>query len=230
MEKLRNARLCPHCSKLCCNECISRWLTEQRSQCPHCRASLQLSELVNCRWAEEITQRLDTLQQCSSMLSSIRNGRSGQFSAAATSSASGGASLEATAEMQLILQAAADSSSKDIRCETHKLEKLSVYCLTCNRCICHQCALFGGTHTSHQFKPLDEVYEFHRERIQEQIALLRKRDVELVAQVQETERNMEAVKGAKDEKVREIRNAVELMVARLENQLKNKIIMLMNQR
>uniref|UniRef100_A0A3Q0SCV7 RING-type domain-containing protein n=1 Tax=Amphilophus citrinellus TaxID=61819 RepID=A0A3Q0SCV7_AMPCI len=37
MEKLRDARLCPHCSKLCCFSCIRRWLTEQRAQCPHCR-------------------------------------------------------------------------------------------------------------------------------------------------------------------------------------------------
>lgn len=65
MEKLRDARLCPHCSKLCCFSCIrvslrhkkmraitvlilcilngvclclwQRWLTEQRAQCPHCR-------------------------------------------------------------------------------------------------------------------------------------------------------------------------------------------------
>ncbi|XP_029141618.1 E3 ubiquitin-protein ligase TRIM37-like [Protobothrops mucrosquamatus] len=64
MEKLRDARLCPHCSKLCCFSCIRRWLTEQRAQCPHCRAPLQLRELVNCRWAEEVTQQLDTLQLC----------------------------------------------------------------------------------------------------------------------------------------------------------------------
>lgn len=30
-----------------------------------CRAPLQLRELVNCRWAEEVTQQLDTLQLCS---------------------------------------------------------------------------------------------------------------------------------------------------------------------
>uniref|UniRef100_A0A8C5ANN3 Tripartite motif containing 37 n=1 Tax=Gadus morhua TaxID=8049 RepID=A0A8C5ANN3_GADMO len=40
MEKLRDARLCPHCSKLCCFSCIRRWLTEQRAQCPHCRSSV----------------------------------------------------------------------------------------------------------------------------------------------------------------------------------------------
>lgn len=54
--------------------------------------------------------------------------------------------------------------------------------------------------------------------------------MELTGLVQEVERNIESIKGAKDERVREIRNAVELMVARLENQLKNKILTLMSQR
>ena len=41
------------------------------------------------------------------------------------------------------------------------------------------------------------------------------------------ERNIESVKNAKDERVREIRNAVELMIARLESQLKSKLLTLM---
>ena len=41
---------------------LRRWLTEQRSQCPHCRASLHIHELVNCRWVEEVTQQLDNLK------------------------------------------------------------------------------------------------------------------------------------------------------------------------
>src|SRR6218665_390669 len=40
------------------------------------------------------------------------------------------------------------------------------------------------------------------------------------------ERNVESVKNAKDERVREIRNAVELMIARLESQLKAKLMTL----
>lgn len=62
MEKLRDAHLCPHCSKLCCYLCIRKWLTEQRPECPHCRASLLLHEIVNCRWVEEVTQQLDSLK------------------------------------------------------------------------------------------------------------------------------------------------------------------------
>lgn len=41
------------------------------------------------------------------------------------------------------------------------------------------------------------------------------------------EKNVESVRAAKDEKVREIRNAVELIVARLDSQLKSKLLTLM---
>ncbi|XP_076387093.1 uncharacterized protein LOC100879152 isoform X4 [Megachile rotundata] len=192
MEKLRDAHLCPHCSKLCCYTCIRRWLTEQRSQCPHCRASLHLHELVNCRWVEEVTQQLDTLQAVG-----ISNSRH-------------------------------DDSNRD-RCTVHH-EKLSVYCWTCRRCICHQCALWGGTHSGHTFKPLEEVYEQHVTQIKAEVGQLKRRLMELISLVQEVERNVESVRAAKDERVREIRGAVELIIARLDSQLKAKLLTLMGQK
>merc|ERR550519_2112674 len=195
MEKLRNAHLCPHCSKLCCYMCIRRWLTEQRSQCPHCRASLHIHELVNCRWVEEVTQQLDTLKEVG-----VRGERD-----------SGG------------------GAGPQDQCEVHS-EKMSVYCWTCRKCICHQCALWGGTHTGHDFRPLDEIYGQHVARVKEEVALLRRRLMELVSLVQEVERNVESVRAAKDERVREIRNAVELMIARLDSQLKSKLLTLMGQK
>ncbi|XP_012275066.1 uncharacterized protein LOC105696857 isoform X2 [Orussus abietinus] len=192
MEKLQDAHLCPHCSKLCCYVCIRRWLTEQRSQCPHCRASLHLHELVNCRWVEEVTQQLDTLQAVG-----VSNSRQ-------------------------------DDSTRD-RCTVHH-EKLSVYCWTCRRCICHQCALWGGTHSGHTFKPLEEVYDQHVSQIKTEVGQLKRRLMELISLVQEVERNVESVRAAKDERVREIRNAVELMIARLDSQLKAKLLTLMGQK
>ncbi|XP_043281811.1 uncharacterized protein [Venturia canescens] len=192
MEKLRDAHLCPHCSKLCCYTCVRRWLTEQRSQCPHCRASLHLHELVNCRWVEEVTQQLDALQAAG------------------------------------ISNFAHDDSIRD-RCTLHR-EKLSVYCWTCVRCICHQCALWGGTHSGHTFKPLEEVYEHHVTQIKGEVGQLKRRLTELISLVQEVERNVESVRAAKDERVREIRNAVELMIARLDSQLKAKLLTLMGQK
>ncbi|RXM95263.1 E3 ubiquitin-protein ligase TRIM37 [Acipenser ruthenus] len=153
-------------------------------------APLQLRELVNCRWAEEVTQQLDTLQLCN--LSKH------------------------------------EENDKD-KCENHH-EKLSVFCWTCKKCICHQCALWGGMHGGHTFKPLAEIYEQHVTKVNEEVAKLRRRLMELISLVQEVERNVEAVRGAKDERVREIRNAVEMMIARLDNQLKNKLITLMGQK
>ena len=107
---------------------------------------------------------------------------------------------------------------------------MSVYCWTCNTCICHQCALWGGTHSGHTFKPLDEIYDQHVVRVKEEVAQLRRRLMELINQVQEVERNVEVVRAAKDDRVREIRNCVELMIARLDSQLKSKLLVLMGQK
>ena len=82
------------------------------------------------------------------------------------------------------------------QCEVHQ-EKLSVYCWTCSKCICHQCALWGGNHSGHTFKPLDDIYSQHVGRVREEVALLRRRLMELISLVQEVERNVERVRAAK---------------------------------
>lgn len=41
---------------------------------------------------------------------------------------------------------------------------------------------------------------------------------------------MQTVKQAKEERVRELRNAIELMITRLDSQLKSKLVTLMGQR
>ncbi|XP_055382901.1 E3 ubiquitin-protein ligase TRIM37-like isoform X2 [Condylostylus longicornis] len=195
MEKLQDAHLCPHCSKLCCYVCISRWLTEQRRQCPHCRASLHVSELVNCRWLEDVAVQVENLQQ---ICTNIR--ANGLF-----------------------------KNKEQDQCPSHQ-EKLSVYCWTCKCCICHQCALWGGTHSGHIFKQLDLVYETHIAQVKEEVSQLKSRLVELISLVQDVEQNVETVRDAKDEKVREIRNAVELMIGRLDASLRIKLVALMRQK
>ena len=73
------------------------------------------------------------------------------------------------------------------RCTVHH-EKLSVYCWTCRTCICHQCALWGGTHSGHTFKPLEEVYEQHVTQIRAGVGQLKRRLMELISLVQEVVR------------------------------------------
>lgn len=60
-NKVLNAVMCPFCSKLCCSDCIIKWLT-QRQQCPHCRSSLRVSQLVNCRFVADISAAIDKIK------------------------------------------------------------------------------------------------------------------------------------------------------------------------
>lgn len=53
------------------------------------------------------------------------------------------------------------------RCENHH-EKLSVFCWTCKKCICHQCALWGGmvmTQPSFRFDNTLFCFQFFREEL-----------------------------------------------------------------
>ncbi|KAK2111315.1 Tripartite motif containing 37 [Saguinus oedipus] len=217
---------------------MTRWLTEQRAQCPHCRAPLQLRELVNCRWAEEVTQQLDTLQLCS-LTKHEENEKDKCQKCKSVSTLQARENLKqcccaaAPAETAALASRVSPTPGNfPVLCENHH-EKLSVFCWTCKKCICHQCALWGGmvsrtnSHGGHTFKPLAEIYEQHVTKVNEEVAKLRRRLMELISLVQEVERNVEAVRNAKDERVREIRNAVEMMIARLDTQLKNKLITLM---
>jgi len=91
---------------------------------------------------------------------------------------------------------------------------MSVYCNTCKCCICHECALWSTSHTGHSFKPLEEIYNQHLNQIKEQVSRLRRKSMEILGTIQDVEKNIECVRAAKDQRVREIRNAVELMIAR----------------
>ncbi|XP_046391051.1 E3 ubiquitin-protein ligase TRIM37-like isoform X2 [Ischnura elegans] len=196
MEKLQDAHLCPHCSKLCCFACIRRWLTEQRSQCPHCRATLFLFELVNCRWVEDVTQKLESL------------------SAAKSESEGPGGSGN-------------DDIPASERCPDHPGEHMTVFCESCSKCICHRCALWGGTaHAGHSFKPIAEVYEQHVQRIKAEVSELQQRQLKLANVMVKVEHNVEAVREARDDKVNEVHRAVESMILHLDSQLRSNILTL----
>ena len=74
------------------------------------------------------------------------------------------------------------------------------------------------------------VYESHIAQVKEEVCQLRSHLRDIVGLVLDVEKNVETVRNAKDERVREIRNAVELIVGRLDAQLKNKLLTLMRQK
>ncbi|KAI9140445.1 hypothetical protein BKA69DRAFT_1125702 [Paraphysoderma sedebokerense] len=58
LSPLKRAVMCPECSKMGCEMCLVKWLTEQKRECPHCRAQLLISQLVHCRFIDELQQQL----------------------------------------------------------------------------------------------------------------------------------------------------------------------------
>ncbi|RDD44773.1 E3 ubiquitin-protein ligase TRIM37 [Trichoplax sp. H2] len=194
MEKLKDARLCPHCSKLCCHTCMRRWLCEQRSHCPHCRAHLHIHELVKCRWVEEVTDQLESLKFVS------QNNKS---------------HTKITPE---------DS------CEIHK-EKLTVFCNTCMRSICHQCALWGGDiHHGHSFQPIEDIYKQCSSKISNEVNSIRQRIGSFVSKIEETDKKIEKIKRAKDIAVQEVQVTFNNITSRLDRQLKQKLEKLHSQK
>ena len=55
--------MCPNCSKFCCGRCIKKWITEQKPSCPHCRAKLEIDQLVNCRFISDIQNVMTRLNE-----------------------------------------------------------------------------------------------------------------------------------------------------------------------
>lgn len=66
--------------------------------------------------------------------------------------------------------------------------------------------------------------------VKEELTNSQKRLRELTTYIEEAEYNVMIVREAKEERVKEIRNAVELMIARLDSQLKTKLTMVMRQK
>eukprot|EP00164_Ancoracysta_twista_P003046 GFYU01004062.1.p1 GENE.GFYU01004062.1~~GFYU01004062.1.p1 ORF type:complete len:906 (-),score=50.70 GFYU01004062.1:160-2877(-) len=185
-NRVENAHMCPHCSKLCCEGCIKRWLLEQKPHCPHCRSSLRVGQLVNCRFAGEITAELDRI----------------------------------TNRVQ---------GKPDETCPTHATP-MAYYCITCTTAICSDCAMFDDKHRNHQFEHLSTVYDSHVDAIKSEAAGLRHRMKELRSLLSAVENNVERVRKSKEERALELRQAVEQMQARLDAQLKAKLLTLLAQK
>jgi tripartite motif-containing protein 37 len=105
---------------------------------------------------------------------------------------------------------------------------LYYYCATCAGAVCSDCAMFGDLHQGHKFEHLSVVYQRHVELVRGEAIALRKRLKELTCMMHQVETNVEAVTKAKEERAVELSAAVEQMQARLDMQLKNKLLTLLS--
>ncbi|VDK44743.1 unnamed protein product [Taenia asiatica] len=114
-------------------------------------------------------------------------------------------------------------------CESHN-ERLTVYCVTCDRVICHRCALFDGRHGQHTFRPLDEVYQEHVDAIKCEMDKLKSRRNEVQRLIDDVGDNILILNARKESRVEEIKKVVESIILRLESRHTSKLSTLTAQR
>ena len=61
LGKIKNPCMCPLCQKLTCEECIEKWLSEKKSQCPHCRVNLNFNQLIHLSFMTDVANYIDKL-------------------------------------------------------------------------------------------------------------------------------------------------------------------------
>ena len=58
MFKIKDAAMCVKCQKLACHSCLSKWFKSNK-KCPHCRETLNESDLIKLRFFSDIANILD---------------------------------------------------------------------------------------------------------------------------------------------------------------------------
>ena len=61
LGKIKNPCMCPSCQKLTCEECIEKWLSEKKSQCPHCRVNLNFNQLIHLSFMTDVANYIDKI-------------------------------------------------------------------------------------------------------------------------------------------------------------------------
>ena len=181
----KDAMLCPHCSKLWCNSWISKWINERKAECPHWRNPLTTRQLVNCRFASDVSDAINDLTE-------IRN-----------------------------------IETDDENWSEHGTE-LKYFCKTWTVPICSDWAMFGTKHQNHTFEKLMDVYCVHLSKIKNEKEILDDKLSETSTKVIEIEKWIDEITKAKDEKYREIDKFVEGVHRKLETQMKDKVLYLLD--
>lgn len=61
-KKVRDAVICPYCSKFSCEPCLKAWIGEKKQECPACRHALTLSQIVKCRFLTDFSKVLESIK------------------------------------------------------------------------------------------------------------------------------------------------------------------------
>ena len=63
LGKIKNPCMCPKCQKLTCEECIEKWLIEKKSQCPHCRTTLNYNQIIHVSFMTDVANYIEKINK-----------------------------------------------------------------------------------------------------------------------------------------------------------------------
>lgn len=61
-KKVRDAVICPFCSKFSCEPCLKAWIGDKKQECPACRHQLSLNQIVKCRFLTDFSKIIESIK------------------------------------------------------------------------------------------------------------------------------------------------------------------------
>ncbi|XP_055350443.1 E3 ubiquitin-protein ligase TRIM37-like [Paramacrobiotus metropolitanus] len=190
---VKKPRLCPKCSHFSCYECLRKWYSTAAISATGARSTVNNAQCPHCRFAVPMEQYI----KCPWV-------------------------------EELVQQLQNDTNKIDFnkilndRCTTHNEQK-TVYCNTCQTCICSGCALFSGEHSIHSFSPIDTVYRTKKNVLRSEMEKLLLRMRALEGKRKLLDRSVKRVRSAKDESVKECEAIIDATRVDLSKQMSEKL-------
>ncbi|GJD07676.1 E3 ubiquitin-protein ligase TRIM37 [Galdieria sulphuraria] len=120
-------------------------------------------------------------------------------------------------------------SHREMICQKHELE-LKYFDITCNLCICAECAMFTEEHRLHKFDKLDSVYSKRAERIRTESDGLKSRAENLRKIVDKFESEIQKLNSVREQRMEELFDVFEQFKTRIDKQISVKMTSLVNKK
>ncbi|XP_055640330.1 uncharacterized protein LOC129777832 [Toxorhynchites rutilus septentrionalis] len=114
-------------------------------------------------------------------------------------------------------------------CTLHSLP-LTIFCVSCNCCICEKCSLHLASHAEHIFQNVNSIYDTKLEKINREFVSVTRYLDDLGKVIQNVESNIDCVKAAKARKLQELTRLLHSQAECIEAQINRKLSSLRDQR
>ena len=137
LEYATEAKACPHCSKVFCNQCLNNLPRIHRNaiiHCPHCRLNVNINQFIKLNFVDDLLKESAEKDRQINELMREKEQMRRNFEEITTK------------ERNHLIDAVAD------KCEKHPRKQKSLYCTTCHVSMCCDCR------HDHPFDIIEDAY------------------------------------------------------------------------